>query len=81
MIKKQILTNNRNGVIEIAVEPAAEYFDLKPGESATLEIVYGADSYPMSFEIDEDTFTIFQEYGIGLKIYINDDLKYYTDYS
>jgi len=81
MIKKKTFTNNKNTKLEIAIEPAAEYIDLLPGKTAILEIYYENESSPLEFDITDDTFTIYESKGVGIKIFIDGQLEYYTDYN
>lgn len=81
MKTKEIFVNKKALPIQVIIEPIAENFELQPGQKAVFEIDYDIISTPMTFEIWDDTLVVYEEAGIGLKVYVDDVLVYYSDYA
>ncbi len=80
-MRKVCFTNKNNSIIEIIIEPAAEAFELNPQQTAIIEIEESAE-FSDSLEIEHysDSILVHEGRQMNLKIYVEKELVYYTDY-
>lgn len=74
-----ILTNRSNHIIEIWIEPEAECVKLDPDKKARIEMtkVYHY-SDPLEIDLEKGIITIYEPRQYDLKIYIDNELRYFT---
>lgn len=76
------IKNKENYLIELIIEPTAEYIELQPNQEAVIKLTYLEDVNEdrLVIEYYKDSIVIYQEFYMDIKIFVEGDLKYYTDY-
>ena len=80
MVKKINFQNNSSKIMEVFVEPDAEAFDLAIGQEITIEIENLRSKFndDFGFELDDNVLTIHQPRQSDIKIYIGQELVFYS---
>jgi hypothetical protein len=71
------LTNKTDGPIEIAIEPAAEYFQLVPG---SMIVVVAERCERITMQLLLNSLVVFEEFGNRINVKIDDQLVYESSY-
>ena len=83
-LEKTITFHNKTDKnVQVYIEPAAESFILLSDKKAIFKIYYIEDikTDPFDIEFDNDSISVYEGQGMLLKIFIDEQLVYYTDYS
>ena len=74
-----ILANRSDNIIEIWIEPEAECIELEPNKKARIEMLTVHQfSDPLEIDLEKGIVTIYEPRQYDLKVYIDNELKYFT---
>lgn len=79
--RKFTIKNNNKNELEVFIEPAAEFFTLRPEKVISIEISGENKNMELfELEIDESSVVIYESPQIKIEIFLEGERVYYSDY-